>query len=360
MRIFLNFITNEMIIQFTSDYCEGAHPYILEQLLKTNMDQTVGYGVDEFCQKARNTIISRVCPDRESDPDVHFLVGGTQANITVISSALKPYQGVICAASGHINVHETGALEHSGHKALALPHTNGKISAEQIDTCIAEHYADTNFEHTVQPGMVYISFPTELGTLYSADELKAISGVCRKWDIPLFVDGARLGYGLAASDSVTLPFLASCADVFYIGGTKQGALFGEAVVIMNDKLKKDFRYNIKQNGGMLAKGRLLGIQFEALLGTDLYESTSYHALMMAKKIRAAFAKKGCKFLVDSPTNQQFPILPDSVLPELEKQFGFEIWQKVDAEHTGVRFCTSWATKEENVEKLLSVVEKLEL
>lgn len=345
-------------IQFTSDYCEGAHPYVMEQLLNTNMVQTVGYGEDSYCARARETVASLCCPEDPSKPDVHFLVGGTQTNTTVIASILRPHQGVICAASGHINVHETGAVEHSGHKCIALPAVDGKINAQQIDQTLRSHYHDASFEHTVQPAMVYISFPTELGTIYSSDELRAISSCCRDWSIPLFIDGARLGYGLAASKDVTLPLIASLADVFYIGGTKQGALFGEAVVFMNRSLSKDFRYLIKQNGGMLAKGRLLGVQFEALLGSGLYFSSSENALAQALRIRGAFAAKGYPFLVDSPTNQQFPILPNELLPVLEKDFGFEVWQIVDEKHTGVRFCTSWATSAENVNVLLAAIQAL--
>lgn len=347
-----------MKIQFTSDYCEGALPYVMEQLQSTNMVQTVGYGEDPYCAQARRTIAALCSPDDPSVPDVHFLVGGTQTNTTVIASILRPHQGVICAASGHINVHETGSIEHSGHKCLGLPPTDGKISAAQIEKTLRNHYDDGSFEHTVQPAMVYISFPTELGTIYTADELKAISAVCHEWNIPLFIDGARLGYGLAASEDVTLQMIASLADVFYIGGTKQGALFGEAVVFMDRRLSKDFRYIIKQNGGMLAKGRLLGVQFEALLGSGLYFSSSEHALTQARRIREAFAAKGYPFLVDSPTNQQFPILPDQLLPGLEKDFGFEVWQKVDEGHTGVRFCTSWATRPEHVDALLEAVKAL--
>lgn len=347
-----------MKIQFTSDYCEGAHPYVMEQLLRTNMIQTIGYGGDPYCARARETVAALCCPEDPSRPDIHFLVGGTQTNTTVISAILRPHQGVICAASGHINVHETGSIEHGGHKCIALPPVDGKINAAQIEHTLRSHYNDPSFEHTVQPAMVYISFPTELGTIYSAEELEAISACCRKWGIPLFIDGARLGYGLAASEDLTLPLLAGLADVFYIGGTKQGALFGEAVVFMNRSLSKDFRYLIKQNGAMLAKGRLLGVQFEALLGTGLYFSTSENALTQARRIRAAFTAKGYPFLVDSPTNQQFPILPNELLPVLEKDFGFEVWQIVDENHTGVRFCTSWATSAENVDALVAAIEAL--
>lgn len=347
-----------MKILFRSDYCEGAIPEIMDALLETNMAQTVGYGMDDYCAQAKAAIQKKCCPGHESDADVHFLVGGTQANITVIASILRPHQGVICAQSGHINVHETGALEHSGHKALALPPTQGKISAQQIDETVRAHYADENFEHTVQPGMVYISFPTELGTIYSADELREISEVCHKHSMPLFIDGARLGYGLAASPDVTMETIAKYADVFYIGGTKQGALFGEAVVFMNHDINKDFRYHIKQNGGMLAKGRLLGVQFLTLFQGDLYEKYSQNAVSLAGKIRDAFAAKGYSFLMDSPTNQQFPVLPNDVLATLDERFGYEVWQKVDETHTGVRFCTSWATKPENVDILLEAIKAL--
>lgn len=347
-----------MKIQFKSDYCEGALPQVMERLVETNMAQTVGYGEDEFCAEARKTIQALCCPGHESDADVHFLVGGTQTNTTVISAMLRPHQGVICAQSGHINVHETGSVEHSGHKCLPLPPTDGKISAEQIDKAVTEHYADSNFEHTIQPGMVYISFPTELGTIYSKQELQDISAVCKKHDIPLFIDGARLGYGLAASPDLTIQDIAEYSDVFYIGGTKQGALFGEAVVITKDCLKKDFRYHIKQGGGMLAKGRLLGIQFQTLLSGGLYQESSERAVKLAKRIRQAFEAKGCSFLVDSPTNQQFPVLANDKLAEFDKNFGYEIWAKVDENHTGVRFCTSWATKEENVEILLKAIDEI--
>lgn len=337
------------MIRFDSDYLEGAHPEIIRKLTETNFEQTPGYGEDPHCENARR-LIRQACA--RPDADVHFMVGGTQTNITVIASILKPYQGVICATTGHINVHETGALEHSGHKALALNGNEGKITAEQIDKTIRDHYADASFEHMVQPGMVYISFPTELGTLYSLEELTAISQTCRKHSIPLFIDGARLGYGLTSKSSdVTLQDIARLADVFYIGGTKVGCLFGEAIVICNDALKKDFRYNIKQNGGMLAKGRLLGIQFETLFTDGLYLKIAANAIDMAARVKEMFASRGYQFLADSPTNQQFPILPDDMVARLHGQFGFENWQKVDATHTAVRFCTSWWTPEENIKAL---------
>ena len=346
---------------FTSDYCEGALPRIMQRLQETNMVQTIGYGEDEYCAEARRLIRS-ACG--RQDVDVHFLVGGTQTNTTVITSVLKPYQGVLCAESGHINVHETGAIEHGGHKILALPSPDGKITAKQVDDAIKGHFDDENHEHMVMPGMVYISFPTESGTIYSRRELTDISDVCRRHGVPLFVDGARLGYGLAASelvhgrDALSLADFARLADVFYIGGTKQGALFGEAVVITNDALKANFRYCIKQGGGMLAKGRLLGVQFAALFEDGLYLDASRGAVRQAARIREAFEAKGIGFLVDSPTNQVFPILTEGQKAAMAESFGFETWQKLPDGRTGVRFCTSWATPEANVDALVKAIETL--
>lgn len=343
----------KVMIKFESDYLEGCHPRILERLMKTNLEQTPGYGEDEICTGARETVRKACCAP---DADIHFLVGGTQTNATVISSVLRPYQGVLCAQSGHINVHETGAIEHTAHKVLPLPSSDGKITASQIEQAVEEHFGDASAEHTVQPGMVYISFPTELGTIYSKSELEALSGTCRKYGIPLFIDGARLGYGLASSAcDLELKDIAALADIFYIGGTKQGALFGEAVVICNDSLKKDFRYNIKQNGGMLAKGRLLGIQFDELLKDSLYFDLSRKADLQAERLKAAFRKKGYKFLIDSPTNQIFPILPFEVQKTLSKDFGFEQWGKIDATSSAVRFCTSWATPDSNIDALIKSI-----
>ena len=336
--------------QFQCDYSEGAHPRILEKMLQTNFEQTVGYGEDQYCAAARQAVRNAIGNDAA---DVHFLVGGTQANATVISSILRPYQGVICASTGHINVHETGAIEHAGHKVLALPAGNGLLDAGQIRQAMQAHLEEDGPEHTVQPGMVYISFSSETGTVYSLAQLRDISAACREYALPLFVDGARMGYGLAAEGGdVTLQDIASVADVFYIGGTKQGALFGEAVVIVNEALKKDFRYNIKQNGGMLAKGRLLGIQFLTLFEDGLYFELSRHAVSLAMRIRNAFRAKGYDFLVDSPTNQQFPILDNATMERLSADFRFSVWQKIDSDHTAVRFCTSWATRPEAVDALI--------
>lgn len=341
------------MIQFQCDYNEGCHPEILKRLTETNMEQTVGYGCDEYCAQAAEAI-KKVCNAPKAD--VHFLVGGTQTNATVISAILRPHQGAICASTGHINVHETGAIEHSGHKCLALPAVNGCIKAEQIDEALALHFNDPEPEHTIQPGVVYISYPTEYGTLYSKKELQEISETCHKYNVPLFIDGARMGYGLMSDASdVTLADIAKLADVFYIGGTKQGALFGEAVVITNDSLKRDFRYLIKTNGAMLAKGRLLGIQFLTLFTNNLYFDIARHADIQAQRIRKAFLDKGYKLHVDSPTNQQFIVISNNDMERLGKDFLFSRWEKVDDEHTAVRFCTSWATKTENVDKLIAAI-----
>lgn len=344
------------MILFQCDYNEGAHPRIMERLMATNMEQTVGYGEDEYCAHAAE-LIRRACGDDELA--VHFLVGGTQANLTVIDAALRSHQGVLCAVTGHINVHETGAVEACGHKVLGLSGTDGKVTAAQVQEACEAHLKDDSFEHTVQPKMVYISNPTELGTIYSRAELKALSETCHKYGLYLFLDGARLGYGLAAPDNdLTFPDLAALCDVFYIGGTKVGALFGEAVVIKNEELKKDFRYFIKQKGGMLAKGRLLGVQFAALFEDGLYDQISRHAIELAEKLRAAFDEKGYPYLVENRTNQIFPIMPDEQLEKLGKEFGYCYQQRVDADHSAVRFCTSWATKEENVDALIAAVRAL--
>lgn len=341
------------MIQFQCDYNEGAHPRIMSRLMETNLEQTVGYGEDHYCEAARN-LIRKSCG--RDDVDVHFLVGGTQANATVISSVLRPYQGVVCADTGHINVHETGAIEHGGHKVIALPSDDGLLRPSDLRACIESHYAEDGPEHMVQPGMVYISFSSELGTVYTLNQLNEISAVCHEYSIPLFIDGARMGYGLASEGcDVTLHDIAHIADVFYIGGTKQGALFGEAVVIAEDSLKKDFRYYIKQNGGMLAKGRLLGIQFLTLFEDGLYGELSEHAVALAMRIRDAFAARGYGFLVKSPSNQQFPILPDDVVERLARDFRFSLWAKVDDSHTAVRFCTSWATSPEAVDRLIESI-----
>lgn len=347
------------MIQLQCDYNEGAHPSILQRLIETNMEQTVGYGLDPHCANARE-LIKKAC--KAMDADVHFLVGGTQTNATVISAVLRPHQGVIAATTGHINVHETGAIEHSGHKVIAIPTERGLLSAAQVEQVLRAHNEESEPEHEVQPGMVYVSYPSEIGTLYTGKELADISRVCHQYGVPLFVDGARLGYGMMSAESdVSLPQLARLADVFYIGGTKQGALFGEAVVITNNNLKKDFRYFIKQGGGMLAKGRLLGIQFEALFGqTDeqgqtLYFSLAKHAIDQAMRVRDALRAKGYSMLMDSPTNQQFPIVTCSQYERISKDFLVSLWRKIDDEHVAIRICTSWATLPENIDKLIEIL-----
>ena len=343
------------MIQFQCDYNEGAHPKVMQRLLDTNMEQTVGYGEDHYCESARQ-LIRKACGN--DNLQVHFLVGGTQTNTTVIAHLLRPHQGVIAAESGHISVHETGAIEHTGHKVLALPAHEGKITAELVEHLVLEHRADSSFEHTVQPGMVYISFPTEFGTLYSRAELEALQQVCNKYTLPLFIDGARLGYGLASpACDVTLSDIARLADVFYIGGTKVGALFGEAVVSKSDMLMRDFRYSIKQHGGMLAKGRLLGLQFEALFTDNLYLDISRHAVSEALRIKEALQEMGVPFLMESFTNQQFPILPNEIVARLSDTFFFTPWQRVSDTHTAIRICTSWGTTTENVNLLIDALRK---
>ena len=344
------------MILFQCDYNEGVHPKVMEKLMETNLEQTVGYGEDEHCARAA-ALIRKACGD--DSLAVHFLVGGTQANMTVIAAALRPHQGVIAAQTGHINGHETGAVEATGHKVLALPQKDGKISASQVKDLCEAHLNDASFEHTVQPKMVYISNPTEYGTLYTRKELEALHEVCRRYGLYLFLDGARLGYGLAAADNeLDLPMIAACCDVFYIGGTKVGALFGEAVVMSNDELKKDFRYLIKQKGGMLAKGRLLGVQFEALFEDGLYLEISRHADRLADKLREAFTQAGFPFLVENQTNQIFPVIPDSVLKKMGENYGYTYQERVDETHSTVRFCTSWATKEDNIDRLIADLKRL--
>lgn len=342
------------MIRFECDYLEGAHPRILEKMAETNSTQTAGYGNDPYCDSAKEKI-RKLCGDTEAD--IHFLVGGTQTNCTVISAVLRPYQGVLAAVTGHINVHETGAIEAAGHKVLALPSEDGKITAEQVRKSYEAHWNDTDHEHIVQPGMVYISWPTENGTLYSKEELRNLHDTCKELELPLFMDGARMGYGLMSEiNTLTLEDIAALTDVFYIGGTKVGALFGEAVVISDPALKKDFRYLIKQHGGMLAKGRLLGIQFDTLFTDGLYFEIARHADDLAMRLKEAFVKKGYPLRFDSYTNQQFPILPNEHIEQLRKKYSFAFWEAMDDSHSAVRFCTSWATKEEAVSELIRDIE----
>lgn len=345
------------MIRFENDYAEGAHKRILKRIVETNEEQTPGYGMDGHCDKAR-AYIRKAC--EAENADIHFLVGGTQTNTTIIASILRPHQGVVSATSGHIAGHETGAIEATGHKVLTLLSDDGKIKAKQVKELYDAHWNDVTHEHMVQPGLVYISYPTENGTTYSKSELEELSEVCRSCSLPLVIDGARLGYGLVSQDSdLSLADIARLCDVFYIGGTKIGALFGEAVVIINDDLKKDFRYLIKQKGGLLAKGRLLGVQFETLFEDGLYYEISKHAVEMAMMIRNAFIEKGFSLRYDSKINQQFPILPNDVLIQLSKKYSFSFWEKFNDTHSVVRVCTSWATKKENVERLIEDIKELE-
>ena len=337
------------MIYFHNDYSEGCHPKVLAKLTETNFEQTPGYGEDHYCAEAAAKI-RELCG--RDDLAVHFLVGGTQANLVVIAAALRPHQAALGPVSAHINVHETGAVEATGHKVLGVPSDDGKISAEQVRNVVLSHRASGSFEHEAQPKLVYISNPTELGTLYTLAELEALSGTCKDLGLYLFLDGARLGYGLAAADNdVTMADIARLCDVFYIGGTKVGALFGEAVVIGNPALNEDFRYLIKQRGGMLAKGRLLGIQFAALMEDNLYFDIAAHAVRLADQIRNTLDSLGVSYLVPGTTNQIFPILSDAALAELGKNFMFTEMERVDANHRAIRFCTSWASTQQNVDAL---------
>ena len=342
---------------FGNDYLSGCHPAILERMIHSNLEQTPGYGLDPYCESARAKIRSAI---GSQAADVHFLVGGTQTNAAVIAHILRPHQGVIAAESGHIATHETGAIEASGHKVLALPAADGKLDAQQVQDFIEQYYATSPIkEHIVQPGMVYVSQPTELGTAYSQAELAALSQVCRRHGLPLFVEGARLGYALPPEVSdLTLPALAELADVFYIGGTKCGALFGEAVVITNPTLQPHFRATIKQHGGLLAKGRLLGIQFDTLFTGNLYQTICHSAIAHARRIRQAFEGRGIAFYGASATTQQFPILPEAQAAYFIREFGFVAYWPAESGRQIVRYCTSWATTKSDVETLLHAIQHL--
>lgn len=344
------------MIYFNNDYSEGCHPDILKALEETNFEQTSGYGCDVHCDHAAQ-MIRKMCKDESLD--VHFLVGGTQANLTVVDAALRPHEAAIGAETAHINVHETGAVEATGHKVLSLPSSDGKVTALQVAQAVINHMESDAAEHMAKPKLVYISNPTELGTIYSLEELKKLRCVCDQFGLYLFMDGARLGYGLTAKDNdLTLGDIAKLCDVFYIGGTKVGALFGEAVVIRNPVIKADFRYLIKQHGGMLAKGRLLGIQFETLMKDDLYFTIAACANAFADQIRATLDRLGYSYFVPGSTNQIFPILPDTLLENLRAEVTFNIEKRVDDTHQAIRFCTSWATKADNVDRLCNLLEEL--
>ncbi len=344
------------MLLFHNDYNAMCHPAVMETMQKFTNDNFDGYGVDECCNRAADKI-RKACDN--PNLAVHFLVGGTQTNLTVIDAALRPHQAAVGAWSAHINVHETGAVEATGHKVIGLPSDDGKITAQQVEKLVLEHRQDASFEHIAQPKLVYLSNSTEFGTIYTLSELEAISAVCRKYGLILFVDGARLGYALAAADNdVTLADLARLCDVFYIGGTKVGAMFGEAVVISNPAVAEDFRYLIKQHGAMLAKGWLLGLQFDALMTDGLYFEIARHADSMADQIRATLAQLGFKLYVEGTTNQIFAVLPDVLLEDLSRGFTFSEQTRVDDNHRAVRFCTSWATKQTDVDALCDALVSL--
>ena len=341
------------MIYFESDYTEGAHPKILERLNETNMIQASGYGHDEFCESAKNKIRKTInCPNAQ----IQFITGGTQTNQIVIDTMLKPFEGVVSAQTGHVNSHEAGAIEYTDHKVIPIPQHEGKIDGTELNDYLETFFSDGNNEHMVFPGMVYISHPTEYGTLYTKNQLTKISSVCRKNKIPLFMDGARLGYGIMAKSSdLSLEDIAELCDVFYIGGTKCGALCGEAVVFTKNNMPLHFENLVKKHGALLAKGRLLGVQFDALFTDNLYLEISKNAIDTAEALKKALKEKGYRFLLDSPTNQQFVILENKFMEELKKSVKFNFWEKYDKDHTVVRFATSWSTKMENVEKLINLL-----
>lgn len=341
------------MLSFECDYAEGAHKKVLQRLIETNLEQLPGYGSDKYCQSAAEKI-RRACDCPRAN--VQFLMGGTQTNAIIIAALLKSYEGVVSAASGHVNVHEAGAIEYTGHKVLELPQHEGKLLPEKLSAYLQNFFADENYEHMVFPGMVYLSHPTEYGTLYTKAELEAISLICHQYGIPLYLDGARLGYGLMSRQTdITLPDIARLCDVFYIGGTKVGALCGEAVIFPRANAPHHFLTIVKQHGALLAKGRLLGVQFDALFTDDLYFSISRHAIDMAELLKTAFHEKGYSFYLDSPTNQQFIILDNTQMERLKKKVSFSFWEKLDEAHTVARFATSWATTEESVRRLAKLL-----
>lgn len=337
------------MISFASDYIAGAHPLVLQRLIDTNLECLSGYGTDKYCLSAAEKIKKAcACPEAE----VFFLVGGTQTNQIIISTMLDSHEGVIAATSGHVSIHEAGAIEYLGHKVIEMPEEHGKLAASAIKSVLENFYNDGNHEHMVFPGMVYLSFPTEYGTIYSKSELTQIYEVCKEYQILLFIDGARLGYGLnSEACDIKLSDLPKLCDVFYIGGTKVGALCGEAVVFTHHNSPKHFVTKIKQRGALLAKGRVLGVQFDALFTDDLYMNISRHAIEMANQLKTLFAENGYRFFVDSPTNQQFIILENQKMKELQQEVEFGIWEKYDVNHTVVRFATSWSTTENDIHQL---------
>ena len=344
---------------FDSDYMAGAHPEIIRRITETNLEETPGYGFDNYTEQAKHAVLN-ACGLNPNDSDVFFLVGGTQTNATVIDGLLRTHQGVITIGTGHINVHEAGAIEAFGHKVITITGCDGKLMAKDLKKYLSDFFNDETWVHMVEPGMVYISYPTELGTLYSLNELKEIKAVCKEYGLPLYIDGARLGYGLAANGGdLTLNDLATVADAFYIGGTKVGALFGEAVVIPDKTNLPRFKTIIKQHGALLAKGRLLGLQFLTLFSNNLYYSISEHAIKMAMKLKEGFTQRGCKLYIDSPTNQQFFILENGIMDKIRKFTSFEVWGNRGEKETAVRFVTCWATKESDIDELFANIDKLQ-
>lgn len=343
------------MISFTSDYTEGAHPEILRRLTETNLMQEPGYGEDSFSKAAKEKIREAICCP---DADVFFLSGGTQTNAIVISSLLRSFEGVVAAETGHVAVHEAGAIELGGHKVLTLLSHEGKINANELRTYLGRFFSDPTWQHMVRPGMVYISFPTEYGTIYTSKELEAIHNVCMEYQIPLFIDGARLGYGLA-SDAADIDFvqLALLCDVFYIGGTKVGALCGEALVFPMGDAPEQFFTIIKQRGALLAKGRLLGIQFDTLFTDNLYLRISRNAIEMANELIRVFDDNGIPFFIDSPTNQQFPILTREQVDALKDEVSFEFWEPLPDGRIVTRFATSWATQVSHIQKLEEILDR---
>lgn len=342
------------MITFESDYTTGAHPEVLKKLTETNLEPQPGYGADEYSERAKEKIRRAMGIETAQ---VEFLVGGTQTNAVVIASMLADYEGVVAAETGHINAHESGAVEYTGHKVLALPHHEGKINAGELRRYLAAFYANESREHMVFPGMVYISYPTEYGTIYSKKELEALFAVCGEYQIPLFVDGARLGYGLMSREcDLTLPELARLCDVFYIGGTKVGALCGEAVVFPKGDRPAHFLTSVKKRGALLAKGRLTGVQFDALFTNDLYFRIGKHAIDMAERLKELFVARGIPFFLRSPTNQQFVVLENGRLEKLRNTVGCSVWEPYDETHTVVRFATSWSTTEGDLSALAAALD----
>lgn len=341
------------MLSFENDYNVGAHPKLLQRLAETNLQPQTGYGGDEYCRSAKEKIRA-ACEAPEAE--IFFLVGGTQTNAVVIDALLRSYEGVIAAKTGHVSLHEAGAIEYTGHKVLEIEGRDGKLAAGDVAQLLKTFYADESHDHMVFPGMVYISYPTELGTLYSKEELTALYAVCRENKIPLYIDGARLGYGLMSKASdLTLPELAQLCNVFYIGGTKVGALCGEAVVFPQGGMPRNFLTTVKQHGALLAKGRVLGLQFDALFTDGLYFEISRNAMDRAEELKALFQEKNCRIWRDSPTNQQYLIVENSKLPALSEKVAYSFWEAYDETHTVIRFVTSWATTPEQVQALREIL-----